>query len=65
MLIKQSNSSLCVKPCFLTLNCLNNTDCLSCFCPVDFKCPDTKNCSANCGIKIGIINGKICQTYRC
>ena len=65
IIIKSIESSKCIKPCLLTLDCVDDTQCLICFCPVEFKCPEIKNCNANCGLSIEVINGKQCQKCRC
>jgi len=65
IIIKSIESSKCIRPCLLTLDCIDNTECLQCFCPVEYKCPEIRNCNANCGLSIEIVNNKECQRCRC
>ena len=61
----KTNATKCISPCFLRLECSDDTDCITCFCPIEFKCPVIQDCNASCGISIGIINNKLCQKCRC
>lgn len=59
------NAFKCVPPCMVTIECTNDTECLKCFCPTEFVCPQVNNCNANCGISIEKLNNKSCPKCKC